>query len=67
MNRRDLPVNTASSGATALLLSASGDRAFAVNGSEIIRDNFRGVEITMRKREQEALSRCQPMAFNRLI
>jgi Glycosyl hydrolases family 16 len=47
MNRRDFLVNTASSGAAALLLSASCDRAIALGGSDIIDDNFRGVEITM--------------------
>jgi hypothetical protein len=44
MNRRDFLANTAS---TALLLSASGDRALALGGSDIIEDDFRGVEITM--------------------
>jgi hypothetical protein len=47
MNRRDFLVNTASSGAAALLLSVSGDRALAQGGSDIIEDNFRGVQITM--------------------
>ena len=45
MNRRDFLANTASS--AALLLSASGDRALAFGGSDIIEDDFRGVEITM--------------------
>jgi hypothetical protein len=44
MNRRDFLANTAS---TALLLSASGDRALAFGSSDIIDDDFRGVEITM--------------------
>ena len=44
MNRRDFLANSAS---TALLLSASGDRALALGGSDIIEDDFRGVEITM--------------------
>ena len=47
MNRRDFLVNSASSGAAALLLSASGDRAVALGGTDIIDDDFRGVEITM--------------------
>jgi len=47
MNRRDFLVNTASSGAAALLLSAGADRALALSGSDIIDDDFRGVEITM--------------------
>jgi hypothetical protein len=47
MNRREFLVNTASSGAAALLLSASGDRTIAMSGSDIIEDDFRGVEITM--------------------
>ncbi len=47
MNRRDFLVSSASSGAAALLLSASGDRAVAQGDSVIIEDNFRGVEITM--------------------
>jgi hypothetical protein len=46
MKRRDFLANTASSGA-ALLLSASGDRALAWGGSDIIEDDFRGVETTM--------------------
>src|SRR5579863_5459422 len=46
MNRRDFVVRTASS-ASALFLSASRDRALALGGSDIIEDNFRGVEITM--------------------
>ena len=44
MNRRDFLANTAS---TALLLSASADRTLALGGSDIIEDDFRGVEITM--------------------
>src|SRR3984885_15525277 len=56
MNRRDFLANTASS--AALLLSASGDRALAFGGSDIIEDDFRGVEITMpdgsRKRYPDA-------------
>jgi hypothetical protein len=43
MNRRDFLANTAS----AVLLSASSDRALALGGSDIIQDDFRGVEITM--------------------
>ncbi len=46
MNRRDFLVNTAT-GAGALVLSASCDRALALNGSDVIEDDFRGVEITM--------------------
>jgi hypothetical protein len=44
MNRRDFLANSAS---TALLLSASGDRALALGGSDILEDDFRGVEVTM--------------------
>jgi hypothetical protein len=62
MNRRDLVVNTASSGAAALRLSASGDRAFAGSGSDIIEDNFRGVEITT-PGEIKKFVRCQPMGI----
>jgi hypothetical protein len=47
MNRREFLANSASSGAAALLLSASGDRVLALGGSDIIEDDFRGVEITM--------------------
>src|SRR5271163_2402928 len=43
MNRRDFLANSAS---TALLLSASGDRALALGGSDILEDDFRGVEVT---------------------
>jgi glycosyl hydrolase family 16 len=47
MNRRDFLANSASSGAAALLLSASADRVLALGGSDIIDDDFRGVDITM--------------------
>lgn len=46
MNRRDFLVNTAT-GAGALVLSACGDRALALSDTNIIEDDFRGVEITM--------------------
>jgi hypothetical protein len=46
MNRRDFLVSTAT-GAGAILLSASGDRAAAMGAADIIDDDFKGVEITM--------------------
>ena len=46
MNRRDFLVNTATA-AGALALSAGGDRAVALSDTDIIEDDFRGVEITM--------------------
>jgi hypothetical protein len=46
MKRREFLVGTASS-AGAVLLSASPDRVIAWGGSDIIEDNFKGVEITM--------------------
>ncbi len=47
MNRRDFLVSTAAGGAAALLLSATGDKAVAQRDSDIIEDNFQGVETTM--------------------
>jgi hypothetical protein len=47
MNRRDFLVTTTLSGAAALLLPDSGERAFAQGGLDVIDDNFRGKEITM--------------------